>query len=166
MNDIRDIRPPVETPLWVWVLGIVLVCALAAALYFFLRRRKEIVPVPAIPVPARPAGDIALDQLEALQHLKYPEKGMFKPFYSTLSDIIRRYLEARFNIKAPEMTTEEFLVFAGNGSALSGEHKKILKDFLNGCDMVKFAKHQPTANEAQLNFDLAKELVLETKDGI
>ncbi|MBI4309916.1 MAG: hypothetical protein HY591_06255, partial [Candidatus Omnitrophica bacterium] len=79
---------------------------------------------------------------------------------------VRHYLEDRFQIKAPEMTTEEFLNLVKTSPALKEEHKRILRDFLNGCDMVKFARHEPTVEEAQANFDLARQLIEETRDGI
>ena len=104
--------------------------------------------------------------MEELARQHYPEEGKFKLFYSGLSDIVRHYLEDQIHIKAPEMTTEEFLNSLKNSSALKFEHKQVLKDFLNGCDMVKFAKYRPDAHDAQANFNLAKKLIEETKDGI
>lgn len=166
MPDIRDIKPPVEIPLYVWVLIALAVAGIiAAAVYFFYRRRKKTVPPPAA-IPVRLPWEIASDRLLALSRKKYPEQGMFKPFYSELSDIVRHYLEDRFHIKAPEMTTEEFLNFVKTSAALKVEYQQAFRDFLNGCDMVKFAKHEPTVNEAQANFDLTVKLVEDTKDGI
>ena len=117
-------------------------------------------------MPLRAPSEIALEQLEALYQKHYPAAGLFKEFYVILSDIVRHYLENQFGIKAPEMTTEEFLVFAQNSTLVSDEQKIFLKEFLNGCDMVKFAQHLPTVNEAKANFDRAKKLITETSHGI
>ena len=179
MPDIRDVKPPIEIPLYVWLLILLAVCVLVAVIYFFIRRRKKTVlsPVPAAP---RSPWEIAYGRLEELSRKHYPEAGMFDPFYSALSDIVRHYLEDRFSINAPEMTTEEFLDYIKKApitSVTGADHicnptggllrcSTALKDFLNGCDMVKFAKYRPDALDAQANFDLAKKLIEETKGGI
>jgi len=164
MQDIRDVKPPAGLPWYVWLLVLLALCAVAAVIYFY-RRRKKPVPPPA-PVPVRRPWDIAHESLEELARKDYPRQGLFKDFYITLSDIVRRYLEDRFDIHAPEMTTEEFLGFAETSGALKTEHQHVLKNFLNGCDMVKFAKHKPTVQEAQSNFDMARQLIEETRDGV
>ncbi len=164
--DIRDIKPPVEMPafLW-WILIIVVVSAVAWLVYFLYRRRPAPVMRP-VQVPARSSWETALEHLENLHHKHYPEAGLFKQFYSGLSDIVRRYLEDRFAIRAPEMTTEEFLNYAKTSAALNDGQKELLKDFLNRSDMVKFARYVPAVHDAQANFDSAKKLILETKNGI
>ena len=167
INDIRDVKPPVDMPvdLW-WLLWVMAAVAVIAALFYFFYRRHKPPLKPSVIVPARPAWETALERLEDLSHQQYPRQGMFKLFYSGLSDIVRHYLEDRFHIKAPEMTTEEFLNFVKTSAALKDGHKQILRDFLNGCDMVKFARHESSAHEAQANFDLARKLIEETRDGI
>lgn len=166
MDDIKDIRPPVEFPFWGWILIAVAIMITLAALAWWLQRNRKPKIIQAPVVPQRPAHEIALEQLENLSHKHYPEAGLFKDFYFHLSNIVRHYLENRFGIKAPEMTTEEFLLFAHTSTLLTDVQKQFLKDFLNGSDMVKFAKHLPTVNEAKANFDLAKKLILETSHGI
>ncbi len=166
MEDIKDIHLPVEFPLWGWItIAIILALIITAVVFWLIKRKKPIVPQAPI-VPVRSPSEIALAALEDLHHKHYPAAGLFKQFYITLSDIVRRYLEDRFSIKAPEMTTEEFLIYAQSSTLLTDAQKQFLKDFLNGCDMVKFAKHLPTVNEAQANFDLAKKLITETSYGI
>ena len=162
MEDIRDIRVPVEIP-YFWILLGVLLCALAAGIYIFYSRKKKS-EVPVVIVPRRPAWEIANERLTTLAGKNYPAKGMFKTFYGELSDIVRHYLEDQFHIRAPEMTTEEFLNHMKITAVLKTEHKEILKDFLNGCDMVKFAKFEPGINDAQANFDLVKKLIVESKN--
>ena len=52
---------------------------------------------------------------------------------------MRRYLEDRFELRAPELTTEEFLDVAGSANRLSHDHQSLLRDFLRQADLVKFA---------------------------
>lgn len=166
MNDIKDVKAPIDMPgewWWIW-LAIAAVAALAAVLFFILRHKKILPEAP--PVPPRPPAEIALEKLESLRLKNYLQQGMFKAYYIELSDILRHYLEDRFNFRAPEMTTEEFLESVKNATFLQGGHKQMLRDFLNGCDLVKFAKYQPDAAQAKEHFDLIKKLVMESRDGI
>ena len=101
--------------------------------------------------------------MEALRQENLLDKGLLKEFFTRVSDIARHYMENRFNIHAPHMTTEEFLYYLGVTGHLNETQSIALKDFLNSCDMVKFAKHTPTVKEALKNFDLAQKLVDETK---
>jgi len=164
MNDIRDVKPPVNLfDLW-WLLWLLLVLiAVAAGVYFFLRYKKS-PRVPIVPqAPVLPAWEIAYQQLEALRRENLPDKGLLKEFFTRVADIARHYMENRFDIHAPHMTTEEFLYYLGITGHLNETQKTALKDFLDSCDMVKFAKYAPTIKEASTNFDLAKRLVDDTR---
>src|SRR5262249_46017098 len=101
--DIRDIAGPESVPrdLRPWYLaGAALAALLALALgWRWLRRRRRAVAAALSP---RPPHEIAVDALRALRARRLPEAGEFKEFYSALSDIVRRYLEDRFQVRAPE----------------------------------------------------------------
>jgi len=164
MNDIKDVKPPVNLPdLW-WLLWILLGLIVIAGIVFFLLRYKKSPQEPILPkVPEIPAWESAYQQLEALRQENLPDKRMFKEYFTRVADIARHYMENRFNIHAPHMTTEEFLYYLGISGHLNETQKSSLKDFLNSCDMVKFAKYDPTIKEALNNFDLAKRLVDDTR---
>ena len=68
-------------------------------------------------------------------------------FFVELTDIVRRYLEQRFDLHAPELTTEEFLDIAASSPDLTGEHRGFLQTFLRNADQVKFARHVPAEND-------------------
>ena len=164
MNDIKDVKPPVNLPdLW-WLLWLLLVLiALTAGVYLFLRYKKSS-QAPVIPLPPQlPSWEIAYQELEALRQENILDKGLFKEFFTRVADIARHYMENRFDIHAPHMTTEEFLYYLGISGHLNETQKGVLKEFLNSCDMVKFAKYAPTIKEALTNFDLAKRLVDDTR---
>ena len=61
--------------------------------------------------------------------------------------IVRRYIEARYGLQAPELTTEEFFSRIKERSIFSAEQQQFLREFLNQCDMVKFAQVKPPAEE-------------------
>ena len=164
MNEIKDVKPPVDMPDFWWVLWLLLaILAIAAGIYFFLRFKKTAQEPVKPQIPPLPAWEIAYQQLEALRQENLIDKGLLKEFFTKVSDITRLYMENRFNIHAPHMTTEEFLYYLGVSGHLNDSQKSSLKNFLNSCDMVKFAKYSPTVNEALVNFDLAKRLVDDTR---
>lgn len=162
LNDIKDIKPPVYFPSdYLPLVMIVVLCALAAAAFFVNNLiRKKIPEKP--PIPKKTAYEIACESLEALKAKGLIRLGKIKEYYVELSLIVRRYLENKFNIKAPEMTTEEFLDTAKQSDELSAGHKELLKIFLSHADMVKFAKYGPNVKEAEGSFLAAKTLIDET----
>ena len=164
-EDIRDVKPPVDLPpnyfflFAVFLLSFLLIIGLAVC--YFLRKFKKQKARPQI---IKPPHVIAFERLEELRKKNLPAAGKIKEFYSELSDIIRRYIEDRFKIRAPEMTTQEFLWHLKDSGDLSSEHKTLLRDFLTSCDMVKFAKYGPSAAEIENSFERAKKFVEETKE--
>ena len=85
-------------------------------------------------------------------------------FYQRISGILRHYIENRFGLHAPEQTTEEFLTGLEAGYDFSGEHKLLLKTFLNHCDLVKFAEFQPNTEDIQKTFDSCKAFIRATEE--
>lgn len=162
-SDIKDLAPLEEFPRdWRPVLllagGVLAVVAALLALVWWRRRRTR----PRIVAPPEPAHVVALRALEALRARALPQAGAFKEFYSALSDVVRTYLEQRFALRAPEMTTEEFLQAATRGGGLERPHRQLLGEFLVECDLVKFARHVPTLEQCERAFTAARRFVDET----
>ena len=85
--------------------------------------------------------------------------GEIKLFYNRVCDILRFYIENKFGLKAPERTTEEFLYELEKNDVLDKERKLILKEFLEHCDLVKFATYNPENSEIQKTFDTCKTFI-------
>ena len=161
--DIRDIKPPEEVPFdWrpygMVGAGVVALAAVLAALFYLLNRpRRQYV------VPPRPPHEVALAALNRLRTRHLTEEGQFDRFYVELSAIIRRYLEDRFELRAPEMTTEEFLSVAARDARLNPTHRRLLAAFLSEADLVKFARHLPTLRDSEAAYDAARRFIDDTK---
>ena len=158
VNDIRDIKPPVEIPsglewLW-WTLGALALAAILFALWKILRKQQSAPAAPPIPAHIRAKKKLE----EALALISQP-----KPFCVLVSDTVRFYLEERFEFRAPERTTEEFLYELQNTNLLLPDQKESLGAFLQSCDLVKFAKYEPGENELREMHASAVRLVEETE---
>jgi len=165
--EIRDLKGPAElSRSYRWLIYPVLaLLAVAAAGYLlyrkFFRREKKAAAAP----PPRPAHEIALEELERIRKAGLPERGLVKEYYSRVSDAVRRYLENRFGLRAPERTTEEFLQEMATTSHLNGDQQKLVAEFLEESDLVKFARYGPTEREIAGVFAAAVRLVEETREG-
>jgi hypothetical protein len=160
IEDIEDVvEMPKEASLWwVWLLIIAFIAAVAGG--WILLRRKRVAKLIRI---FKPAHEIAYDRLKALVKKNLVEAGKIKEFYERISSILRHYIEHRFDLRAPERTTEEFLAELKYTDVLSVSDKESLEEFLTHCDLVKFAKHTPTTEQIQQTFDLVKEFIEKTK---
>lgn len=140
---------------------VILIFILALGLYVWKTGRLPMFPrdVP----PPKPAEEVAYERLAHLKTEDLPGKGRVKEYYIELSDIIREYIENRFALRAPEMTTEEFLESIKTSRELIGSTREILEAFLAQCDMVKFAKYGPTLLEMLDSFKAAEKFVDETR---
>jgi hypothetical protein len=158
-NEIRDIRPPVEIPsgwAWVaWIAGLLVAAALAYWAWRWWQKRKvQLAMVPVIPAHVRAKQKLQ----EALALIGQPRE-----FCIAVSDTVRGYLEERFTFHAPERTTEEFLYELRETNLLTAEQKDSLGEFLQRCDLVKFAKYEPGEPELRDLHGSAVRLVEETE---
>jgi hypothetical protein len=133
-DDIRDIRGPKGIfPLWMVLAGVAIVILLALVAYLLWRRKQRLSPArPLLPF------EIALQGLEQIRALMDPAK--VREFSIAISDIVRKYIEDAFHLTATHRTTEEFLRDLLQSSNVSlAAHRNLLAEFLNQCDMAKFA---------------------------
>lgn len=166
-GTLKDIKEPMEIPFdyrfWALVfLGAILVIAAAWFTYYFIKKRREKGYLFSPPPPPRPAHEIALEELEELFASDFIQKGLFKPFFSRLSEIMRIYLEGRYFIAALEKTTAEIMK-AVRHTEQKEEERKELEQLLTLSDLVKFAKYQPSEDEINRSKAQAVEFVNQTK---
>ncbi len=145
--------------LWLALICVAAVIGVLIWRRFFCATYKPAVK-PSPPPP--PPHEVALRALQRLWERKYIEQQKIEPFYVELSDIVRRYLEDRFHLRAPEQTTEEFIRAAGESRMLAGDHRQLTRDFLEQCDLVKFARFKPDSDTMKNAWHSAEKLVKET----
>ena len=99
---------------------------------------------------------------EKLREKKLWQSGKIKEYYTEVTDILRRYMEARFGILAMESTTDEILESLTDGGHAAAPQLNILRPVLTMADLVKFAKAQPVPAENEETLASASRFVSET----
>lgn len=161
-TKLADIVPPVAQPVnWLlWAAGSAGGAVILFICWFFWRRHKsKEAPLP----PAIPPYLRALQAMEALQRKDLPGQGLTKKFYAELSDILRQYIEYHLDLRAAEQTTEEFLLTSA--ASLRPGHKRLLRDFMTHCDLVKFAEYQPDHEDIASALVLCRRFIDDTGNG-
>lgn len=155
-DDIRDIRGPKHIPTpWFWpgwLAGAALLTALGVVAWRWSRSHGRVVKLPY---------EIALERLEKARALMQPEHA--REFSIAVSEIVRGYVEERFQVWAAHRTTEEFLhdLLEPSDALLAG-HRVLLADFLHHCDLAKFAKWILSVPEMESMYGSAHTFVLGT----
>jgi len=164
-EDIRGLKSPIDVP--GGYLGYLLILPVLALLgaggFLYYRRRSRGLALPEIPEELqRPAWEVALFELDRLRESDLLARKQVKKYFISLSDVIRKYTERRYEIPALDRTTEE----------IRGEIKRLrldprITESLHGllffCDLVKFAKYVPAAGEIENSLSEAYNIVNSTK---
>jgi hypothetical protein len=163
-KDIRDIKGPVAVPFdWTPVIIGIAILAGVIALGLIASRLLRRINAPSAATPPPPPDVVALEALARLRHRRLTEPEERAAWYVDLSAIVRTYIEGRFGLRAPEMTTEEFIHAVQLDSPLIPEHRQLLGEFLAECDLVKFARYMPTMEETERVYAAARRFINESR---
>jgi hypothetical protein len=168
-DSLRALKEPLSIP---YTLGeILLALAVLAAVigggfYAYRRWKRRPVPAPA-PVAAGPSKQphqIALEELGAVRAKRLWQQGRIKEYHTEVTEVLRRYFEGRFGVKALEETTEEIL----GGLKQTGLRADVLEGvggILHRADLVKFATYQPEPEEHEESMSASIRVVERTRPG-
>jgi hypothetical protein len=144
---IFDIVPPRTAPVtFSEILPWLVIAVIALAVIYLLARLLPRNPLRRFvrpPAPVEPAHVIALRELSRLKDKELWQKGEVKEYYSRLSDILRRYIDDRYGIMSPELTTDETVRMLQKTAVTTHDQMSLVKELLSLSDMVKFAKYLP-----------------------
>ena len=144
-DEFHDIVPPVDyslIPPWlIFVIAFVVLSVVGLLVWWAVRRRKPQLP-PKLP------REIALGELEEIRN----EINRMNPYQFSIrvSDILRRYVTQQYGLPATRQTSIEFLTAAAKSPGFSADEKSLLEDFLNRCDLIKFARYEASISDSEL----------------
>lgn len=145
---IMPIKAPLKVPM-TWqellpyiALGFLASLLIAAIVLIILTRKKKQQVTQQRERPKDPAHIWAKKELRQLEEEKLWQKDDVKGYYSRLTEILRLYLEYRYNMPALESTTDEIDVELVKYH-VKHKAKDALMETLKLADLVKFAKMLP-----------------------
>lgn len=156
INDIKEpwgvpytaadiIRYMLRNPI-TWIILLLFIGYLSYYFYKRYRLYKSLRPEPELQEPPIPAYDRAIAALDALKQKKLVEVGLFKEYFTELTDLLRNYIAETRHIDAREMTSSDILQALQRIELPEKEHT-LLRRILQTADMTKFAKYKPSPGE-------------------
>ena len=154
VQQFHEIAPPMDyslVPPWaIFAAAFAGLSLLGLIVWLLTRRRKP-------PQPPKLPREIALEELEQIGH----EIERITPYRFSIrvSDILRRYVTDQYALPVTRQTSVEFLTALAKSSPFSEEEKSLLEDFLNRCDLIKFARYEATSSDSRLLLEEAMSFV-------
>ena len=152
-EEFHDIAPPVDyslIPPWLVFAGSFLALTIVGLIIWLIARRRR-------PQPPQLPRDRALEALERMRD----QINRLNPYQFSIhvSDILRRYVTEQHGLPVTRQTSVEFLNAITEAPQFSSDEKSLLEDFLNRCDLIKFARYEATSADSQLLLEEASRFV-------
>jgi Domain of unknown function (DUF4381) len=153
-QNFHEIAPPVDysfVPAWaIFLASFVGLCLIGLMVWLFKRRKKAALP------PKTPR-QVALEELDLIAN----EIETANPYQFSIrvSDILRRYVTHQYGLPLTRQTSIEFLTALAKTKSFSANEKFLLEDFLNRCDLIKFARYDATPADSRLLLEEASRFV-------
>ncbi len=150
--EIRDIAPPIDVfpyPTWMIVVAAILAALVIGAVINAIVRAIRNRPPPIPPSPQ----SIALRELRALQQ-RVKQTAPYE-FSIAVSDVLRRYVSDEYRVQAVEQTSPEFLAAIAQSVKFSEAERQQLAEFLERCDLIKFARIDADSGDSERLIDSA-----------
>lgn len=143
-QQFHDIAPPVDyslIPTWLILLGSAAALLLFGWIIWLIRNRRR------APPPVESPRSRALRLLQRAES----EIERLTPYALSIrvSDILRQYVTEQYKLPLTHQTSVEFLNALSRSSEFSEEDKMLLDDFLNRCDLIKFARYEATQEDSR-----------------
>ena len=144
-EEFHDIAPPIDYSLispWLIFLGVFVSLTVVGLIIWFVAKSFR------RPTPPQPPRERALTLLEEIR----AQITAINPYRFSIrvSDILRRYVTEQFGLPVTRQTSVEFLNGVRGSSPFSEDEKSLLEDFLNRCDLIKFARYEATTSDSEL----------------
>lgn len=153
-QELHDISPPVDyslvSPWVIFAAAFVALAVLGLIAWALVSKLRK-------PKPQQTPRARALDLLQRARR----EIGALTPYQFSIrvSDILRRYVTEQYQLPVTRQTSVEFLEALAKASPFSEDDRSLLTDFLNRCDLIKFARYDATTADSALLLDEATRFV-------
>ena len=153
-QEFHDISPPVDYFIlqpWMIFSAVASLLLLTGLTYWGIKRWRN--RPTAVQAPRQRALDLlARTETEIDKLTPYQ-------FSIRVSDILRRYVTEQYQLPVTRQTSVEFLNALAGTTTFSSDEQSLLGDFLNRCDLIKFARYEATREDSQLLRDEAERFV-------
>jgi len=167
-----DIKPAIEVDRvpfnWALLGYILLALLIVGGIVFYFFRRKKRKEAREKQLPPYEEAMVALDELDRAPYLKEQKS---KEYYSSLTEIVKRYLDREVDEKALESTSDELIARlqlhkdAGQFD-IDTETLQQLHAILKRADLVKFAKMTQELGQAQSDRKTIEEVINKSKEAL
>lgn len=169
MQDIHDIKPVEAVPFnlldwlpdywWAWLLALLLI---GGAIWLYRKYYKKGIN-PLKPSRKRlPPYEEAMINLQNLKAAQLWQRGQEKEYFTGLTDILRVYIDRRFDINAVEMTSSQIIDTLKRNEETKAVNEQ-LEMILEVADIVKFANARPLADDNEVAYQRAVNFVEATR---
>ena len=147
-----------------WIAPILLIIGIVAFLFFRRRKRKKTESAKQLP-----PYEEAIEALKVLDHSHFLENDNSKSYYSSLTEILKRYIGREVDDAALESTSNELidrLILHKDAGSFDFDAETINKidKILKRADLIKFAKMKELEGQAKTDRTVVEDIINETKE--
>jgi hypothetical protein len=164
---LKDIKAPIHTPITFeetspYILAFIILLIAIFLIRYWLKNRTKKEILPLIKEEIIPPHEIALNKLEILNAQKLWQNGKVKEYYTTISEVIRTYIEEGIGTPAMEIPTKEIVDQLHQQRIETNK----LEELLMRSDLAKFAKSQPLEIENKESYKIAIDFINSTAQSV
>ena len=162
-NEIKQIKENLKISFslidyWIYISIVLILAIIYIISKKYLKKTERVLEIVEKEVKLEPI-ELTINKLEILKNEKLWEKDEINLHFTKASNIIRKYLELKFNFSALEIPTADILLkykeFNQDGFSI-----KMLNRILSSCELAKFAKNQPDESEILAHLENCKDFVI------
>ena len=162
-NEIKQIKENLKISFslidyWIYISIVLILAIIYIISKKYLKKTERVLEIVEKEVKLEPI-ELTINKLEILKNEKLWEKDEINLHFTKASNIIRKYLELKFNFSALEIPTADILLkykeFSQDNFSI-----KMLNRILSSCELAKFAKNQPEKSEILAHLENCKDFVI------
>tara|TARA_A100001035_G_scaffold279867_1_gene282698 strand:- start:1852 stop:2685 length:834 start_codon:yes stop_codon:yes gene_type:complete len=166
-NEIKGIKENLEISFslvdyWIYILIILLSALIYVLVKKYLKKTDKKLEIVDKDVKLDPI-ELTINKLEILKKEELWKKGEINLHFTKTSNIIRKFLELKFNFSALEIPTADIILkykeFNEDDFSI-----KMLNKILSSCELAKFAKNQPNQSEILIHLENCKDFVINSNN--